>query len=199
MDRFVWGTSGYNNNYPYLNSTNNSDYKSAAANIAGTNYDWGVYNAIYNPQTDTTDAPGTWRTLTKDEWNYLLFTRNTQSGIRYAKAIVNGVKGFIIVPNNWNSSIYYLDSTNNTSSRYQSNIITDWAKMETAGCVFLPAAGDRNGTTINNVDRYGHYWSSIYSGNGASYLYIYTIGLTITNSSVRYYGYSVRLVKDVSQ
>ncbi len=199
IDLFGWGTSGYNNNYPYLNSTNNSDYKSAAANIAGTNYDWGVYNAIYNPQTDTTDAPGTWRTLTKDEWNYLLFTRNTQSGIRYAKAIVNGVKGFIIVPNNWNSSIYYLDSTNNTSSRYQSNIITDWAKMETAGCVFLPAAGDRNGTTINNVDRYGHYWSSIYSGNGASYLYIYTIGLTITNSSVRYYGYSVRLVKDVSQ
>ena len=91
IDLFGWGTSGYNNKYPYMTSTTDIDYGNGNNNILGTNYDWGVYNAIYNPKTQTTDAPGTWRTLTKDQWVYLLNTRPTASSIRYAKATVCGI------------------------------------------------------------------------------------------------------------
>lgn len=28
------------------------------------------------------------------------------------------------------------------------------------GCVFLPAAGNRNGSTVNNAGTNGNYWSS---------------------------------------
>ena len=106
MDLFGWGTSGYNSKYPNMTSTTYSDYGNGRESISGTNYDWGVYNAIYNPQTKTTDAPGTWRTLTSGEWRYLLGTRTTTSGMRYAKALVNGVGGVIILPDNWNRNTF---------------------------------------------------------------------------------------------
>jgi hypothetical protein len=203
IDLFGWGTSGYNNKYPYMTSTTNQDYGNGS-HIAGTNYDWGVYNAIYNPKTQTTDAPGTWRTLTKDEWIYLLNTRPTASSIRYAKAIVNGVNGLIIVPDNWITSIYSLNNTNNPNAAHSSNIIgaTDWAKMEAAGCVFLPAAGNRYETSEYNFNSYGCYWSTTYyDRDNAYYMYFGSdfIGNYLNPSAYYdyYYGRSVRLVKDV--
>ena len=202
IDLFGWGTSGYNNKYPYMTSTTNQDYGNGS-HIAGTNYDWGVYNAIYNPKTQTTDAPGTWRTLTKDEWVYLLNSRPTASSIRYAKAIVNGVNGLIIVPDNWITSIYSLNNTNNPNAAHSSNIIgaTDWAKMEAAGCVFLPAAGYRMETSEYNFNSGGSYWSTTYyDRDNAYYMYFGSnvVGNYLNPSAYSdcYYGRSVRLVKD---
>ncbi len=205
IDLFGWGTSGYNNKYPYMTSAKGIYYgTNDNSDISGVYYDWGVYNAIYNPSTNTTDAPGTWRTLTKDEWDYLLFTRNTISGIRYAKATVYGIGGLIIVPDNWSSSIYTLADTNNGYATYQSNIInsTHWANMETAGCVFLPAAGDRLDTSIINVNSWGYYWSATsYSFSGTYEAYSccadFSYGVCRTGFIARQTGASVRLVKDV--
>ena len=199
IDLFGWGTSGYNNKYPYMTSTTSSDYGNGDDYISGSNYDWGRYNAIYNPQTNTTDAPDTWHTLTKDEWVYLMNTRSTSSGIRYAKATVMGVEGLIIVPDNWSTSVYALKSTNTANADYTTNIITytDWAKMENAGCVFLPAAGDRDGTSARNVGA-GYYWSGTYYDSGKAYnLWVHPSYLDPSTYSNRYYGYSVRLVRDV--
>ena len=200
IDLFGWGTSGYNNKYPYMVSLTETDYGNGNNNIAGTYYDWGVYNAIYNPKTQTTDAPGAWRTLTIDEWRYLIESRNTPSGIRYAKANVHGVNGLIIVPDNWNTSVYTLDSTNITSATYTSNIIsaTDWVKMEDAGSVFLPAAGWRF-VSVLYVGSDGRYSST--TCNDRYYAYFWTFssrgGLDGGGYSSRYLGCSVRLVKDV--
>ena len=202
IDLFGWGTSGYNNQYPYITSL---QYMGNDTNdITNTYYDWGVYNAIYNPKTQTTDAPGTWRTLTKDEWTYLLNTRVTLSGIRYTKANVLGVNGLIIVPDNWNTSVYTLDSTDIASTTYTSNIIgaNDWAKMDSAGCVFLPAGGNRYSTSVYSVGSIGGYWSTIYNNNNkAYYLYFLSNSLqnNLTTSTVggRGDGKSVRLVKNV--
>ena len=204
IDLFGWGTSGYNNKYPYMTSTTGSDYGNGENDIAGTNYDWGVYNAIYNPKTNTTDAPGTWRTLTKDEWEYLLDTRATASSIRYAKGTVCGIAGLIIVPDDWKSSIYSLNNVNIVDVTYTSNIIgaNDWVKMDSAGCVFLPAGGNRYGTSVYSVGSIGGYWSTIYNNsNKAYYLYFLSNSLqnNLTTSIVggREYGRSVRLVKNV--
>ena len=200
IDLFGWGTSGYSNKYPYMTSITSTDYGNGNNSIAGTNYDWGAYNAIYNSKTQTTDAPGTWRTLTKDEWVYLLNTRPTASSIRYAKATVCGIVGLIIVPDNWSNTYYPLTNVNTASTAYTFNIIgaTDWAKMEAAGCVFLPAAGDRNGTSVYDVGFFGEVWSATYSGSYNAYgLYFYPISLGPSGSSARCFGHSVRLVKDV--
>ena len=178
IDLFGWGTSGYNNKYPYMTSTAPSDYGNESNNISGTNYDWGVYNAIYNPVTQTTDAPGTWRTLTKDEWFYLINTRVTSSCVRYAKAVVNGINGLIIVPDDWNTSVYALQSTNTAEAAFTTNnniSSDDWTNMENAGCVFLP-------------DSYSH---------GAYSLYFNSSSLLPSYNSSRDYGRSVRLVRNV--
>ena len=203
IDLFGFGASGYNNKYPYMTSTTHADYGNGSNNVTGTNYDWGVYNAIYNPKTQKTDAPGTWRTLTKDEWEYLMNTRSTSSSIRYAKATVHGIVGLIIVPDDYNSASYSLNSINTEGAAYTSNIIgvSDWTKLENAGCIFLPAAGSRDGTTINNVASYGNYWSiTYYATAGAYYLYfdsgnLYPTGYWCERN--RIYGHAVRLVKNV--
>ena len=201
IDLFGWGTSGYNSKYPYTSSRDDSDYVNTDADISGTNYDWGVYNAIYNPKTSTTDAPGTWRTLTKDEWVYLLNNRSTTSGIRYAKATVNGVQGLILVPDNWATSTYALSSTNTPGAAYATNVINlaTWTTLEDAGCIFLSSAGCRNGTSIISVGSLGYSWTATKNGGYASAIYFSSDEIRPGNDGIpTRYGMSVRLVKDVN-
>ena len=63
IDLFGWATSGYNGKMPYMTSTTDTDYGDGSSPVAGTQYDWGVLNAISNGGNQT----GIWRTLTKDE------------------------------------------------------------------------------------------------------------------------------------
>lgn len=196
IDLFGWGTSGYNNRYPYLSSTNYADYI-LWSSIAGTNYDWGVYDAISNGGNQA----GKWRTLTDDEWNYL--RTNGCSG--RSQATVCGVKGYILTPLSFNKpdgvSWTPISGIWGTNS-YSTNIYdaSSWKKMEDAGAVFLPAAGRRSGTSVSLVEEEGRYWTSTrYSGEGpeqqkftntsymSSYYFYYSYG---------YYGCSVRLVQD---
>ena len=202
IDLFGWGTSGYNNKYPSMTSTTATDYGDGNNDIAGTNYDWGVYNEIYNPKTNTTDAPGTWYTLTSAEWDYLIFTRSTSSGIRYAKATVHNVQGLIIVPDNWISSTYTLNSPNTSSAAFNSNNISapDWTDIfEPAGCTFLPAAGWREGTSLEGVNSRGRYWSAAYYDSGSARRLYFDSGSVGTDTyGNRKHGRSVRLVKDAN-
>ena len=198
IDLFGWGTSGYNSKYPYLCTHRIVDYRNGNNNISNTNYDWGVYNAIYNPTTNTTDVPGTWRTLTYDECVYLLHTRPTASNIRYARANVHGVNGLIIVPDNWSNSIC---SLRESLLDYMYIKTSDWTKMEAAGCVFLPASGQRiDGIDVRSVGRASCYWSSYMKDSDRGRVYVFYCGLGTDdvdgiNEICR--GNSVRLVKDV--
>ncbi|MBR5665899.1 MAG: hypothetical protein IKX13_09150, partial [Bacteroidales bacterium] len=139
----------------------------------------------------------TWRAISGPEWDYLINSRSTASGIRYAKASVNGVPGLVIVPDNWSSTIYSLDSTNTTNATFNSNVITaaQWGTLEDAGCVFLPAAGRRSGTSVLYAGSYGYYWSSScnsYGNVGYGYFYSkYVSALYLSRNA----GYSVRLVR----
>ena len=199
IDLFGWGTSGYNGKFPYMTSDNNSDYGDGENNISGTNYDWGRYNAIYNPKSNTTDVPGRWRTLTSEEWAYLLDVRNTTSGIRYAKVTVYDIPGLIILPDNWSTSTYTLNNPNNIFAEYYANSITPaiWTTLENAGAVFLPAAGSRNVASVSNVVANGYYWSSSYDNCNAYSLYFNLSNVSSSSFYYRFYGQSVRLVRDV--
>ena len=155
--------------------------------------DWGVYNAISNGGNTT----NTWRTLLIDEWSYVFNTRSTSSGIRYAKALVNGTNGVILLPDDWEAATYSLNNTNSSESTFDSNTIsaTQWTILEDAGAVFFPAAGYRFGTSVGEIGLCGYYWSASYFNS--TYAYLTSIKesyLTTNNASNRCYGRSVRLV-----
>lgn len=167
--------------------------------LTGTyaNADWGVYNAINNGG----NVPNQWRTLTTYEWRYVFNTRSTPSGIRYAKGNVCGKNGVILLPDDWNTSIYALIYTNKSNAPYSTNVITlaDWEKMETYGAVFMPAAGYRELASVNNVGSTGLYWTASCSSSLNAYRVEFTNSFYSSGSSYRrFLGYSVRLVQDAN-
>jgi hypothetical protein len=205
IDLFGWGTSGNNHGavcyQPWSTSQTNSDYYAYGQSTYNLydqtgQADWG-YNAISNGGNTT----NTWRTLTggsNGEWRYIFETRSTPSGIRYAKAQVNGVKGVVLLPDDWSASYYSLSNTNQAGASFGSNVIssTQWSTLEQHGAVFLPAAGGRSGTSVSVVGSYGIYWSASYSNSSSAYsVYFHGSNLNPQSSSNRYDGFSVRLVR----
>ncbi len=182
IDLFGWGTG----DNPTKISKNSDDYS--------VFNDWGN-NKISN------GGDRTWRTLTRAEWAYVFDKRNTTSGIRYAKARVNGVNGVILLPDDWNNKTYSLKYTNSPGACFISNQIsaTDWViKLEANGAVFLPAAGWRFRTNVYDVGSNGNYWSTTYySGDYAYYAFLFNSYLYAENWLYPADGRSVRLVEDL--
>ena len=205
IDLFGWGTSGYNHGaicyQPWSTSQTDHHYYAYGDEDYNLNdetgqADWG-YNSIWNGGNQQNQ----WRTLSEGGWCYILYTRTTISGIRFAKAIVNNVKGVVLLPDNWNVSIYALSSTNNKGASFSSNIITtsQWSTLEQNGVVFLPAAGLRSGSSVNNTNtgNYGFYWSASHRDDCDSWYFEFSSDDLDTDYDWRYYGGSVRLVQDV--
>ena len=88
IDLFGWSTDNPATPFGVSNSTEFEDYY-------GDFVDWGT-NQIGD------DAPGTWRTLTYAEWEYLLTTRTNASSLM-GVAQVNDVNGLIFLPDNWSA------------------------------------------------------------------------------------------------
>ena len=202
IDLFGWATSGWNCGSTFYHPWDSGDAGSYGPwdNLTGSYAycDWGQYNQISNGG----NAYGLWRTLTREEWVYVLNTRSTSSGIRYAKAKVNDVNGVILLPDHWNSSYYTLNNTNQNGANYNSNVInsSDWTNsLQSHGAVFLPAAGLRNITTLNTVGTFGYYWTASHpSGNSPNDLHFYSNGLVVSATFYPSYGMSVRLVCDAN-
>ena len=224
IDLFGWGTSGYNHGAVYYqpwscvttvswNEVNACYYAYGEEN--GNLYDqsgradWGC-NRISNGG----GQENLWRTLKYEEWMYLFNTRNTLSGMRYAKATVNGVEGVIILPDSWDSSYCVLNSINGDAS-YTSNIISasKWeSQLENNGAVFLPITGERfynddsmevvfgldvYNMATNQTSNMGQYWSS--DSRSAKKSYTVTFGddfLACDDCSTKSCGNAVRLVQD---
>ena len=203
-DLFGWGTSGWNPGNTYYrpwdthNSSGASYGPSGSNNLTGTyaNSDWGVYNPISNGG----NLPNQWRTLNRDEWEYVFDIRSTDSGIRFAKAIVNNVNGVILLPDDWNTSYYDLNDTNTNTASFVSNTISasEWDTLEQHGAVFLPAAGYRFGVSVRSVGVNCYYWSSTHVNSIYAYgVYVTDSNMIVGDGSNRTYGRSVRLVYEV--
>lgn len=138
-----------------------------------------------------------WRTLTRDEINYILFERQTTSGLRFARAYVNDKQGLILLPDDWDASTYALNYCNN-SSDYLSNPFggneidaTGWATMEQAGAVFLPLNYNIDSWTYINS-----YWtSSPSSSSGYAKSLTSNFGGVYLSESLKRNSLFVRLVR----
>ena len=208
-----WATSNSEgsvttNKYEYGPSTNNivasTSWNDASHNATWKVCDWG-HNAILNGG-NTAD---TWRTLTSAEWLYLFGMESSGTDAsgharyrKYFRATVNSVLGIVVLPDDISGiSNIPEESSRGTASTFGGKTYTtaEWTTLEAAGCVFLPAAGKRNGTTVDEVGSLGVYWSSTAYGIYYAYsLYFNSSSMLPTRSAgYRYFGYSVRLVRDV--
>ena len=166
---FGWGT-GSN---PTLTSTDYHDYPSFD--------DWGSH------------IGGGWRTLSADEWEYVIWDRANASAKRGA-ATVCGVHGMVLLPDNWSGGTFHAGFNGWSTNVYDAS---SWSVMEDAGAVFLPAAGYRYGTGVGGVGADGFYWSStLYYENYAYFMGFDDYGVNYGGYGGRSYGRSVRLVRD---
>ena len=226
IDLFGWGTSGhlfpkgedanafnsYGSQYqPWSTDGNTSNYGPGDPNNdlvgAWANGDWGVKNMSAG-----------WRTLTMDEWMYLTGDPNESSYDKRSASTVNGVEnarfakaylfgtthGLILFPDSYTHPDGVAQPTginNSWSDSWNANqySVSDWRKMEAAGCVFLPAAGYRASLNVSGLGDCGMYWSTT-----AGFEYRLTgYCLRFNNNNLnpheglrRYPGRSVRLIYD---
>ncbi|MBR5828364.1 MAG: hypothetical protein IKY49_03920, partial [Paludibacteraceae bacterium] len=158
IDLFGWSADGKFGVNP---SNANADY-------TGTFQDWGI------------KMGEGWKTLTHDQWDYLLNKRTNASKLQQI-AFVNGILGVMLFPDNWicpadcdvEKTLNHdpKDGAETKCDFYSYNYdLTQWNKLEAAGAVFLPAAGRRTGgwgnTTVSphivgtagdKMDADGHY------------------------------------------
>ena len=149
IDLLYYGTSGFGNKTPYsfyvsdyyyshYNVSNNdllhSNYELPNSDICGTKYDWGKYNPIKNGE----NKAGVWRTLTADEWLYLLAGRAFLS-LPFSVGTLElpdhtGMLGAFIFPDDcyWYSFTVDDDVT----------ITMTMEELEYSGAVFLPYVGE---------------------------------------------------------
>ena len=179
---FGWGTG----NHPNDTSTDYHDYV--------TFDDWGNH------------IEGGWRTLTYDEWHFILFERESSREKVAAGCIIvmkDTMNGLILLPDNWilpESCQFKPGMYGYERNQYSQE---QWQLMEKSGAVFLRTGGYRWGSKIYNIDRWGlthgNYWlSTQYDENDACYIYFIAnpdnlLPIPITNLAA---GMQVRLVRD---
>jgi len=190
VDLFGWSANNTTAPFGVSTSTNVADY-------AGDFVDWGN-NWICG------DAPGTWRTLSADEWEYLFEKREKALQLR-SKGSIDGHRGHILLPDDWvlPDGVHFVAEPNNLTMDLDINSYTqaEWRIMEEAGAIFLPAAGRRDGTTVGYLVEYSGLWSSTSTANTNAYHSYYNYESEViehhwTSATSRMNGRSVRLVHD---
>ena len=177
--------------------------------------------------TGTLDGHNGWRTLSSNEWNYLLTERhsnkvNDVSDARFAKAMVNNIAGLIVFSDNYSQplEVTYPANINVADALYMGNNYSadEWDILADYGAIFLPAAGNRTVTTtttttegdspttittttinVNDAGSKGYYWIPT-SNDSHKYIEFNNTNISIETENTRDYptfGRSVRLVRDI--
>ncbi len=127
------------------------------------------------------ETAGTWRTLSKAEWDYLL-DRSDGSLKAWVTLTDLSVSGLVILP----------DGSTVTASE-----VTTKDLVASSGAVFLPAAGSRDDTGVYNVGSGFYYWSSTphKTLDGDAYYVLFDEDFVFTDCDYRGRGCAVRLVR----
>lgn len=155
--------------------------------------DWG-----HNRITNGGDEEDIWRTPTKEEWVYLLTTR-TDATQKYASGYVNGIRGLILLPDEWTlpEGLGFYPGKDASKNVYTYG---EWLLMEHNGAVFLPSAGARYGQSQGSLGVRGYYWSRT-SANYSDFAYHLLVSdyeIKASDYFFRCYGCSVRLIRNAN-
>lgn len=189
IDLFGWGTWTGNTPTPYQSSMSDSDYVWDSNDFKGT----------------ISGDDNTWFTMTKAEWDYLLAREGKKS-----YATVCGTPGLLLLSDGFVLPVncsYTADVLDNwTSNTYDEET---WPYMQESGAVFLPASGQRSGTSLMDMASCGMYYTSslsdFISGGELYSPYYLTFKLYDENTPgepiawatmYRHDGFSVRLVRE---
>lgn len=164
------------------------------SNPTNTARDWHGYQTFEDWGKTIGDG---WRTLTAEEWLYVLSGRK-DAGTKRATGTVNGVHGLILLPDTWRlpENGHFTAGLNKWEGANNYSDYT-WQAMEGAGAVFLPAAGYRCGATVDSVGVRGSYWSSTPCDEYDAYtMFFHENRANVRGNYLRDLGLSVRLVRD---
>ena len=112
---------------------------------------------------------------------------------------MNDINGLILLPDDWVAP-EDMQLKVGTEFEYSDNVFSasQWDELEKNGAIFLPAAGYRNLASLYYTGVKGYYWSlSLWNDSGTP------MGLHLGKKFVdvmggkSFYGYSVRLVRNV--
>ena len=172
IDLFGWGTG--NNPTLRLSCAVFSNYYSNGWEKSYLTFtDWGI-NVIEDYPANT------WRTLTLEEWTYLKKTHE------YFRTTVSAVDGYVLLPDDFE----WPDGLSTEKSFFTA---VEWEKLESAGAVFFP---DSYGLAPYSAGSCGA--SSVDSGYWLADAEDDKYGKVVWGSyGDKFYGHSVRLVKDV--
>ena len=192
-------------NLNYVTATSTWKFADAQKDYLGESQTGGQDMFAY----DSFTAPTSWWRLSAAQWEYLFITRsvtNTLSdGAHYTMAKVGGVNGLIIFPDIYThpEGTGFVSGTFDGASNYTASVDdAGWAKMEAAGCVFLPAAGWKSGgETWKQVGLDVSYGSSTEGGGYYGIYYDYYCiwfrpeGVNLYNQTSKSNWTAVRLVQ----
>ena len=209
-------------NITYLDTTNGYGNKNGSEGET-LKSDWGTLPITNGGNT----ANYGWRTLTIAEWAWILkdqYTANPGTNCRISGSTANGtsdarftfatintddtpVNGLIIFPDGVTIANGEATSWGNINAQPTGGVwanstkctTAQWTALAAKGCVFLPAAGERGGTTVSYSGTTGRYWSSSPNGSDtatALYLLFHWNAFVPIDSNSRRAGCSVRLVYD---
>lgn len=153
---FKWGANGLSGgDKPYNITAKDSPYNADLT----SEQDWGVPANAAN-----LGGHNNWRTPSMDEWNYVASRKVLGDKDAYGFAVIDKMKGFILLPDNWNGAIdpdFVYGFVEGETNIYTAS---SWESMEAAGAVFLPAVGYRAAYLVTEFWLVGTYWSTNYGG-----------------------------------
>ena len=154
--------------------------------------DWGT-NVIQG------DEPNTWRTLSSDEFNYLLLERRNADEL-IGRGKVGDINGIVLLPDEWvmPEGLAFAPFETKVVNSYT---LEQWKLMEEAGAVFLPNAGYFNNKygTMRGINGNGLFRSNTLQDPVRQIYFAFTssiFALTGNNDGNLYYAFPVRLVHD---
>ena len=175
--------------------------------------DWGGNIRIFEYFRPSV-VDGEFRSLSADEWNYLLNTRTTKSGHRWFTGTLKwdrntgeSTNGLFLLPDSfvWHesygkepSAAQYDQVT--TGYTVDNTIGARFDKLEAAGVVFIPYAGQRVGTNVSDIGDKLYLWTRTIGGEAGTAKCVechVAGGISINEQSVEN-GFGVRLATDLN-
>ena len=173
--------------------------------------EWGEY------EFENADNGALWRTLTGEEWRYLLFESGCDMGLATINVEDKTRNGLVLLPEGKLAELQNLgmsfvtvkdksktwtkdgDYISSSKTKYTDNVYTvaQWDTLEAAGAVFLPAAYYRTGsstssttaeTVLNYGDGIGCYWSSTPNTADIKYADYMSFSSSYSSAGIGVYG-----------